>query len=203
MPNFTSTTDENGITKYFRDGVELEKGVNLTQERIENNRQLYEKIWQFFSAYPDLYIDLITPSNSEMSLFFYQRIFLRSLMRYKQIAIIAPRAFSKTFISVLGIILQCIFIPKTKRFICAPKKQQGAKVAREKFDEIFDKYPLLRKEVLSYTTSTENIKLTFRNGSIFDVVAALDSQRGGRRNGGLIDEVRDHDVELINEVVLP
>ena len=203
MPVFTSTTDENGITKYFRDGVELEKGVNLTQERIENNRQLYEKIWQFFSAYPDLYIDLITPSNSEMSLFFYQRIFLRSLMRYKQIAIIAPRAFSKTFISVLGIILQCIFIPKTKRFICAPKKQQGAKVAREKFDEIFDKYPLLRKEVLSYTTSTENIKLTFRNGSIFDVVAALDSQRGGRRNGGLIDEVRDHDVELINEVVLP
>ena len=183
MPNFSTITDENGITKYYRDGVELEKGVILTQDRIEKHRKLYEKIWQFFSAYPDLYIDLITPSDSEMTLFFYQRIFLRSLMRYKQIAIIAPRAFSKTFISVLGIILQCIFIPKSKRFICAPKKEQGAKVAKEKFDEIFDRYPLLRKEVLSYTTSTENIKLTFRNGSIFDVVAALDSQRGGRRHG--------------------
>lgn len=125
MPNFTSTTDENGITKYYRDGIELEKGVNLTQERIENHRQLYEKVWQLFSAYPDLYIDLITPSDSEMTLFFYQRIFLRALMRFKQIAIIAPRAFSKTFISVLGIILQCIFIPKTKRFICAPKKERN------------------------------------------------------------------------------
>ena len=203
MPNFSSITDENGLTKYYRDGVELEKGVILTQERIEKHRKLYEKIWQFFSAYPDLYIDLITPSDSEMTLFFYQRIFLRSLMRYKQIAIIAPRAFSKTFISVLGIILQCIFIPKSKRFICAPKKEQGAKVAKEKFDEIFDKYPLLRKEVLSYTTSTENIKLTFRNGSIFDVVAALDSQRGGRRYGGLIDELRDHDPDIVSEVVLP
>lgn len=203
MPNFTSITDENGITKYYRDGVELEKGITLTQERIEKNRQLYEKIWQFYSAYPDLYIDLITPSDSEMTLFFYQRIFLRALMRYKQIAIIAPRAFSKTFISVLGIILQCIFIPKSKRFICAPKKEQGAKVAKEKFDEIFDKYPLLRKEVLSYTTSTDNIKLTFRNGSIFDVVAALDSQRGGRRHGGLVDELRDHDPDTISEVILP
>lgn len=203
MPVFTSTTDDNGITKYFRDGIELEKGVILTQERIQQNRQLYERIWQFYSAYPDLYIDLITPSDSEMTLFFYQRIFLRSLMRYKQIAIIAPRAFSKTFISVLGIILQCIFIPKTKRFICAPKKEQGAKVAKEKFDEIFDRYPLLRKEVLSYTTSTDNIKLTFRNGSIFDVVAALDSQRGGRRHGGLVDELRDHDPDIVSEVVLP
>lgn len=203
MPNFSTITDENGITKYYRDGIELEKGVILTQDRIEKHRKSYEKIWQFFSAYPDLYIDLITPSDSEMTLFFYQRIFLRSLMRYKQIAIIAPRAFSKTFISVLGIILQCIFIPKSKRFICAPKKEQGAKVAKEKFDEIFDRYPLLRKEVLSYTTSTENIKLTFRNGSIFDVVAALDSQRGGRRHGGLVDELRDHDPDIVTEVVLP
>ena len=203
MAVFTQTTDSNGVTKYFRDGIELEKGVVLTQERIENHRKIYEKVMQFFSAYPDLYIDMITPSDSEMTLFFYQRIFLRALMRYKQIAIIAPRAFSKTFISVLGIILQCIFIPKTKRFICAPKKEQGAKVAKEKFDEIFDRYPLLRKEVLSYTTSTDNIKLTFRNGSIFDVVAALQSQRGGRRTGGLVDELRDHDPDTINEVVLP
>ena len=30
----------------------------------------------------------------------------------------------------------------------------------------------------------------FRNGSIFDVVGALDTERGGRRHGGLIDEIR-------------
>lgn len=203
MAEFTSTTDENGIVKYYRDGVELEKGVALTEERIINNQALYQKWCNLFTAYPDLFIDLITPAESEIRLFFYQRIFLRALMRYKQVCTIAPRAFSKTFISVLGIILQCIFIPKTKRFICAPKKEQGAKLAKEKFDEIFERYPILRKEVLSYTTSTDNIKLTFRNGSIFDVVAALDSQRGGRRHSGLIDEFRDHDPDVVNEVVLP
>ena len=34
------------------------------------------------------------------------------------------------------------------------------------------------------------MRLTFRNGSIFDVVSVLNSQRGGRRHGGLIDETR-------------
>lgn len=175
--------DVNGVVKYFREGIELEKGIILSEERISNYRHIYEKYCQFFSAYPDLFIDLITPIETSFKLFFYQRIFLRACMRYKKVYIIAPRAFSKTFISILAIILQCIFCPGSKRFICAPKKEQSGKVAREKFDEIFDRYPLLRKEVLSYTTSTDNIKLTFRNGSIFDVVAALDSQRGGRRHG--------------------
>jgi hypothetical protein len=47
------------------------------------------------------------------------------------------------------------------------------------------------------------VTIKFRNGSQFDVVGALDSQRGGRRHGGLIDESRDHDETPINEVVLP
>lgn len=31
----------------------------------------------------------------------------------------------------------------------------------------------------------------------------LDSTRGGRRNAGLIDEVRDHDADALNSVVIP
>ena len=34
------------------------------------------------------------------------------------------------------------------------------------------------------------VTLVFKNGSVFDVVGALDSQRGGRKHGGIIDEVR-------------
>lgn len=40
------------------------------------------------------------------------------------------------------------------------------------------------------TNLKDYVTLKFRNGSQFDVVGALDSQRGGRRSGGLIDEVR-------------
>ena len=41
------------------------------------------------------------------------------------------------------------------------------------------------------------------NGSVFDIVAAQDAQRGGRRHAGIIDEVRDHDGDMLNSVVLP
>ena len=203
--------EENNIIKLGeREGITIDKGVTLTAPYLESIEDLLRKYGSFFSAYPDLYLDLITPSDSSFELFFYQRIVLRALMRYRDIFITAPRAFSKSFITILAEILQCIFMPGTKRFICAPNKNQAAQIAKEKILEIYERWPLLRKEVIGGDVSAtpgnfgkDYVTLKFRNGSQFDVVGALDSQRGGRRNGGLIDEVRDHEEEPINEVVLP
>ena len=199
------TQDNRGTFHYFRDGVELSKGVMLTQKRVQENWDLYTKYMNYFTAYPDKFLDMIKPAESNFNLFFYQRIFLRACLRYRYHYCTAPRAFSKTFISILAIILKCIFLPKSKCFICAPKKEQSAKIAKEKIDEILDLFPLLRKELVNndYNAGNDYVKMTFRNGSIFDVVAALDSQRGGRRHFGLIDEVRDHDGDILNEVVIP
>ena len=35
------------------------------------------------------------------------------------------------------------------------------------------------------------------------MVAALDSTRGRRKHGGIIDEVRDHDGDKLNNIILP
>lgn len=193
-----------------REGTIIEKGVILNEKYLSENVENIGGVMSIFSAYPDVYLDLIKPQDSSFTLFFYQRITLRALMRFKDIYVTAPRAFSKSFITILAMILQCIFIPGTKRFICAPNKTQAAQIAKEKIVEIYDRWPLLRKEVLGGEISDtpgnfgkDYVTLKFRNGSQFDVVGALDSQRGGRRHGGLIDEVRDHDETPINEVVLP
>lgn len=106
-----STQEIGGTLHYFRDGIEVEKGIELTSERIDRNLETYEKICEKFTAYPDLFIDLITPTDSNFELFFYQRIFLRACLRYRYHYCTAPRAFSKTFISVLAEILKCIFQP--------------------------------------------------------------------------------------------
>ena len=82
-----------------------------------------------------------------------------------------------------------------KLFICAPHINQAAKVATEKFKEIFDLFPLLKTE-FRYTSPGEYpgnygkdyIKLIGKNGSLLDVVGAIDTTRGNRRNAGLIDE---------------
>ncbi len=196
--------------RVLRDGIEIDKGAVLTTEYVEKNRDLFEEYLTFFSAYPDIFLDLIRPLDSDFSLFFYQRIVLRSLMRYKEVYITACRAFSKSFLSIIALFLQCIFLPGTKRFICAPNKIQAAQIAKEKIIEIYNLFPLLRKEVIGGHISDtpgnfgkDYIQIKFRNGSLLDVAGALDSERGGRREGGLIDEIRDHEEKAINEIVLP
>ena len=201
---------EDFIERAEREGIELEKGAVITNEYLERHYQDLCKWVNLFTAYPDYYLDIIRPAESEFSLFFYQRFTLRILMRFKDVFITAPRAFSKSFITILALFLQCVFIPGRKVFMCANTKQQAAQITKEKIYEIYDHWPLLKKEVIGWELSDypgnfgkDYVTLKFRNGSIFDVVLAGDAARGGRRHGGEIDEIRDGDEDAINSVVLP
>ena len=194
----------------YKKGFPIEKGIVLNEDYLLKNKEEIGKTFEFFSAYPDLFIDLITPEDDNFQLFFYQRIFLRSIMRFREVYLTAARAFSKSFLTILGLMLQCIFIPGRKVFICAPNKKQGAQIAKEKISEIYQHWPLIRNEVFgSELTDTpgnfgnDYVTIKFRNGSQFDVVGALESTLGGRRHGGLIDEIKNHDEEAINTIVLP
>ena len=128
-------------------------------------------------------------------------------MRYKKVYITACRAWSKSFLTILALFLQCIFIPGRKVFICAPNKSQGAQIAREKITEIYRIWPILKREVIGWEINDipgnfgkDYVTLKFRNGSQFDVVGALESTLGGRRHGGLLDEIKNHDEDTINEM---
>lgn len=187
----------------MREGIIVEKGVILSEDRIIKNMKLYEFYISFFTAYPDLFIDLITPKASNFKLFPYQRVFLRASMRYRYHYCTAPRAFAKSFLSILALYLRCIFLPRSKVFICAPGKEQGTKIALEKITEIWDNFPILEDEILSKNFTADTLRLTFKNGSVFDIVAAQNATRGGRRHAGIIDEVRDHDGDDLNAIVLP
>lgn len=196
--------------KFYKNGIEVEKGVLLNQKRIEDNRALYEYYCNLWTAYPDLFLDLISLEDERIELYFYQRIFLRAAMRFSYHYCTAPRAFSKTFLSILALFLKCMFQPRSKIFICSPAKSQAAKVAKEKIIEIYRYWPLLKKEIVGSNINDmpgnfgkDYVQLTFKNQSVLDVVGALDTQRGGRRHAGLIDETRDHDGDDINEIVLP
>ena len=136
------------VQRHYKEGVELEKGVVLTEEYLLKHEELFKQYANFFSAYPDIFIDLITPTESNFSLFFFQRIFLRACMRYRYHYCTACRAFSKTFISILALYLECMFRPGVKLFICAPGKNQSAKIAKDKIYEIWDKLPFLKKEIV-------------------------------------------------------
>jgi len=181
----------------------VEKNVILSRENVEKNRELIEKYIEYFSAYPDIYLDLIAPADSKFHLYFYQRIFLRACMRYKYHYCIASRGYSKSFLSILAGILRCIFLPFTTMFLVAPGASQGVEIAQEKISQIFNIWPLLEKEIAKKNESQKEINLFFKNGSNFDVLTVTSKSRGLRRNAGILDEVRDHDPSKLNAVVIP
>ena len=118
-------------------------------------------------------------------------------MRYTSIYITAARATSKTFLSILAKYLQCIFLPNHVGSIVAPNKGQAAKISKQKIQEIWRIWPLLKNELEPGTNDgvhanfgKDYIELFFRNGARLTVVGALDSDRGLRTHATLIDEAR-------------
>ncbi len=161
-----------------RDGIEVEKGVVLTERWLSDNEELLAELWQLYCAYPDIYLDRITPVDSTFTLFPYQRIFLRACMRYTNIFITAARATSKTFLAILAKYLQCMFLPNHVGSIVAPNKAQAAKITKQKVLEIWRIWPLLKNELEVYggephaNFSKDAVELFFRNGSRLVVVGA-------------------------------
>jgi hypothetical protein len=176
---------------------------------LKRNEELLYDYWNIFAAYPDIFLDIITPQNSSFKLFFYQRVFLRACMRYTNIYITAARATSKTFLSILAKYIQCILVPNHVGSIVAPNKSQAAKITKQKIYEIWHIWPLLKLELEPYQGDVhanfgkDYTELFFKNGSRLTVVGALDSDRGIRTHATLIDEARDQDGDAISEIVLP
>ena len=53
-----------------REGIEIEKGAILTPAYLIEHEELFRKYCDFFTAYPDIFLDLIKPSDSTFTLFF-------------------------------------------------------------------------------------------------------------------------------------
>ena len=66
----------------YKNGIEIEKGVILNEDYLISNEASIGDVMSFFTAYPDIFIDLISPEGCGIKLFFYQRIFLRAAMRF-------------------------------------------------------------------------------------------------------------------------
>ena len=176
---------------FYREGIPLEKGAVITERRIERNRKLYEQYCNLWSVYPDLYIRLITPTESKFRLKFFQIIFLRLCLRQGRILTIAPRAAGKSFICILAIYLICMFRPGSHVFQCAPGKAQGAKIANQKIHQLWDLLPLLKEEILGEGNfGADYVRLSFRNGSLMDIMSPINSTRGNRATAGILDEYR-------------
>lgn len=184
------------------------KKVGLSEERIKAQKELLRKYIAYWREYPDMFVEFLCGSNPEnFHLFFYQRMFLRAVMRHRYAYATFPRAYSKSFLSVLVLMLRCVLYPGSHLFVTTGGKEQAAGIAREKAEEICKLIPGMKNEIdwsRGATKASKNmVEYIFKNGSKLDIIAAQQSSRGKRATGGLMEECILIDQTLLNEVIIP
>ena len=184
------------------------KKMGLSEERVNAIIPVAREYISFWREYPDIFVEFLCGNNpNNFKLYFYQRIFLRAVMRHRYAYATFPRAYSKSFLSVLVLMLRCILYPGSHLFVTTGGKEQAAGILKEKQEELCKLIPGLQNE-LDLTrgktkTSKDNIELLFKNGSKLDIMAARQSSRGKRATGGLMEECILIDQTLLNEVIIP
>lgn len=192
--------------------VSSSKKIGISKERIEAIIPVMRQYVAFWREYPDLFVDFMQTGGDPKKeltfhLFFYQRVFLRIAARYKYVYAVYPRAYSKSFLSVLIQMIRCILYPGAHVFSTAGGKEQAAQILQEKVQDICDKIPAFRREIDWRRGQTQegkdHCKYIFKNGSDFENIAARESSRGRRKHAGLIEECVGVDQKILQEVLIP
>lgn len=179
----------------------------ISEERLRQNLDAIRKEIAFYREYPDLFVDAIKGPNSTFKFRFTQRIFLRCIMRHRYVYCTFTRGFSKSFLAIMGLMLKAVLFPGSKVFVTTGGKEQAAMITMSKVEEICKLIPALQNEINwergVSTKSKDNVKYVFKNGSELDILAARESSRGQRRNGGVMEEVILIEEAPLNEIILP
>ena len=185
--------------------------IGLSEERVRAIIPAARQYIAWWREYPDLFVDFMAGGDNRpkdsLNLFFYQRVFLRAAMRYKYVYAVFPRAYSKSFLAVLILMIRCILYPGSKLFVTSGGKEQASGIMKEKVQEICTLVPAFKNEIDWGRGKTlegkDYCKYVFRNGSYMDNIAARESSRGKRRHGGLVEECVGVDGTILNEVIIP
>ena len=179
----------------------------LSQERLNAQLDNLRKLIAFYREYPDLLIDFMKGPDSTFRFYYYQRVFIRVAMRHRYTYATFPRAFSKSFLSMMVLMLRCILYPGSELFVTTGGKEQAASITIAKIQEICKLIPSLNNEI-NWTRgvskkSKDDVNYVFKNGSKINILAARESSRGQRRTAGLMEECVLIDQTALNEIIIP
>ena len=186
-----------------RDGIPIEKGVVLTEEQLIRNEQLFGDYARYFMLYPDLFLDLTKSKDCHIEFYPYQRVVLRAMMRYRYFYGTFTRATSKSFLAIISQYLACMFLPRSKRFVVSQYKKASLSITKQKLEEIWTYWPILKNEILTLHMSNDYIEIIFKNQSVLQILSLTASSRGQRATGGVVEEAALVDGDTLAEVIIP
>lgn len=189
------------------------KSKEVSKEEIKQNLDKYQKLIAYWRWYPDKFVDYLCSLNPDNSFHFYffQRVYLRIVMRYRTVYATFSRGFSKSFLAVLSLMLKAVLYPGAKLATTSDGKAQSAQILSSKMLEICKLIPALANEIMwdtrgkiAQTSQTkDSVIYSFRNGSTLQNCAMNESTRGSRFQGLLIEESAKVDQDKLQEIIMP
>lgn len=198
------------LNQVNRDG---RRSVDTSEDNVMRHMDKIRQAISYWRMYPDRLVDYycsLNPKNS-FHLTFSQRIYLRASFRHRYLYGTFTRGFSKSFIAVLSLMLKAILYPGCSLFMTSDVKSQSAGILSEKVSLLCKFIPAMENEIIwdtrganaKTTVSKDVVSYCFKNGSKIENLAAAESSRGKRYNGGIIEECAKIDGKILSSVIIP
>jgi len=143
--------------------------------------------------------------NVKLKLF--QKITIWCMMHSTNYAENASRGLSKSWRNALYAITKCILYPGTKVLVASGVKSQAIEIITKIQDDFMKNYSWgsdnLCREISYISTSINNAKVEFCNGSTITVATANQNSRHFRATVLIVDEARMVDPHIIRTVLRP
>lgn len=96
-----------------------------------------------------------------------------------------------------------MFLPRSKRFVVSQYKKASLSITKQKLEEIWTYWPILKNEILTLHMSNDYIEIIFKNQSVLQILSLTASSRGQRATGGVVEEAALVDGDTLAEVIIP
>ena len=96
--------------------------IGISEERINAIKPILRQYIAYWRDYPDMFVDFLQTGGDpdhprQLVFYFYQRVFLRAAARHKYLYAVYPRAYSKSFLTMMTLMIRCILYPGAKLFV--------------------------------------------------------------------------------------
>lgn len=193
---------------YQVDRNKAHKGINIFKKGRNFNKQgdnltKSEKLMQgigiwcsFYRANPHRFVK----EYLGITLKLFQQILIYMMMHNHYFMYLASRGQGKSFLTAIFCCVRAILFPGTKIIVASGTKGQAREIV-EKIDDLRKNSPNLAREISDLSTSSNDPKVEFHNGSWIKIVASNDNARSKRANLLIVDEFRMVDLQIINKVL--
>ncbi|MGG4434595.1 terminase family protein [Priestia megaterium] len=193
-----------GIQNFQVDRNKSSKGINIFNKgrnftKKSKSERLMDGIgvWaSFYRANPHRFVKEYLGINLKI----FQCILIYMMVWNHYFMYLASRGQGKTFLTSIYCCVQAILFPETKIVIASGNKNQAREVI-EKIDDLRKAHANLAREISYLSTSSNDAKCEFHNGSWIKIVASNDGARSKRANLLVVDEFRMVDLDIITKVL--